>query len=146
VASLGDNVARSAGYLAAFEQGVAQWYHMPLSTTVQRNVGIELMKQVRFCAFAVRHPNESHKLIQYVYEVTAIRLAPRNTLTVEQTGLSSAKTNDYWLLSLGNPSVLASPIEVTDDDAHFKLKTTDLAALKKGGVWSQLPAWFKGSI
>jgi uncharacterized protein len=146
VASLGDNTVRSAGYFTQFESGNAPWYHMPLATTVLRSVGIEVMQQVRFCALAVRHGSEAHKCIKYVYEVKSIRLAPRNSLDLLQAGSISTKTADYWLFELGSSVALAQPIQITDDDAHFKLKTTDLPSLKKGLPWGQLPAWFKGSV
>jgi uncharacterized protein len=145
VASLGDNVPRSAGYFAAFEAGTARWYHMPLSTAVQRSGGVELMMQVRFCAFVVKHPNESHKSIRYVYEVKSIRLDKRRNLAEVQTGLLSQNPAEYWLFELGSSTALSSPIDVADD-AHFKLKTTDLPSLKQGQAWDKLPAWFKGAI
>lgn len=145
VASLGDNVVRGAGYLAAFENGMAQWYHMPLSTTVQRSGGVELMMQVRFCAFVVRYPNQPHKLIKHVYEVKSIRLDKRCNLDESQTGLPSKKTAEYWLFELGSATALSVPIEVADD-AHFKLKTTNLPSLKQGLAWDKLPVWFRGAI
>jgi hypothetical protein len=137
VAHLGPAKGRDKDYLQRFEDGKAGWYHIPVSTTLQKSISYNVMNETRQCAIAVHVTGEKHRVLEYIYDVLSLKVVKRCDITAEQAGKASDRTDDFWLLELGASRTIAQPIIVKNvrKFAVFHTSATDIAASKQ---WSEL--------
>ncbi len=137
VAHLAPVAGRDKSYLQKFKDGKALWYHIPVSTTLDRSIAHNVMQETRYCAIAAPVAGERLKIIEYIYDVVAVSIVKRCDMTVEQAGKLSGDTSAYWLLRLGAARVLPLPIEVNNVRKFvvFHATATELFASKK---WDDL--------
>ena len=110
-APLGPKAGRGQDYLQRFQTGKAGWYHIPLSTTENKAIARNVMREVRYCAIAVHRGGGSERIITHIYEVKSVRLVPRCTMTIDQAGkIDNANEAEYWRLELGYARPLEQPL------------------------------------
>lgn len=99
---------RNADYNRRFEQGEANWYHIPaVSLQGYRD---DQIQAIRYVALGVTRPGMAERVATHLYAVGSVELIPRHMLTVEQSGSLKASDAPYWLFSLTESVVLSQPI------------------------------------
>ncbi len=130
---------RSKSYLEKFKQGKAQWYHLPLKTTLAKKMQRVAMREVKYCAFVVYYPDDLQRRIEYVYEVISVQLVKRREITSEQAGVPIKNSDDdYWLFELGRVNKMELAIDVSGN-RDFKFKLARVDELVKAKSWAELP-------
>jgi len=131
---------RDKAYLERFREGKAQWYHLPLQTTVSKNIQRNAMREIKHCAFVVYYPDDSERRIEYSYEVISVQLQKRKNINKEQAGAELNPKNtekDYWLFELGRATQLSLSIDVSGA-RDFKFRLVSIDALAKAKNWTDL--------
>lgn len=137
VASLGNVSKRDQQYVERFMHGTAGWYHIP-SSTVAKKISRTVMRELIGCAVAVHPVGETGRLIEYLYDVTSVKLVKRSELTVEQAGcLDLTNQNEYWLLKLGASRRLATPFNA-GGIRSFRYRLTSASDLLAAQCWGDL--------
>jgi len=135
-ASLG--AGREKAYVDRFRQGTAGWYHMPLTTTDNKAIERNVLREIRYCAIGVYHIGSSDRVITHLYEVKSVCMMKRCDLSVEQTGKVDLSNEDrYWLFELGYAIPLSQP--VTMPVRAFKFQLTGATELFAAKNWAALP-------
>lgn len=138
VASLGNISGRDEHYVARFMNGTAGWYHIPASTT-DKKITRTVMREFSFCAVAVHPAGAGERLIEYLYDVTSVKLMKRCELTVEQAGsVDPNNQNEYWLLKLGASQRLSTAVS-TSGGRRFRFRLTGASDLLTAKNWNDLP-------
>lgn len=133
---------RDPRYAAAFREGRARWYHMPVSTSRRQGLFTQQMAQIRYCAVAVPVSDPSVQKAFFVYPVLSIRLTAREKLSREQTGSQTSPAlseQQYWLFELGDAIRLPRAV-IKPNTTAFYFRLTQLSALQQGISWTRLPA------
>ena len=137
--SVGLGGDRCKPYLEKFRQGKAQWYHMPLKTTLAKKMQRSAMREIKYCAFVVYYPVDSQRRIDYIYEVISVQLVKRKEITSEQAGVPLKNSDDnYWLFELGRVNNMALSIDVSGT-RDFKFRLARVDELVKAKTWADLP-------
>lgn len=113
--------ARNHGYNAAFEQGVAGWYHLPVAALSDK-YDDDLIEQVRYCALGTTVAGMGERSVKFLWSVLSVQQLPRHVLSVEQAGSLKASDEPYWLFELGDALALDKPI--INFPQHFVAKLT----------------------
>ncbi|OQK16514.1 hypothetical protein AU255_00990 [Methyloprofundus sedimenti] len=130
---------RSKAYLEKFREGKAQWYHLPLKTTVAKRMQRTAMRELKYCAFVVYYPDDVQRRIEYVYELVSVQLVKRRDITAEQAGVPPKNSDDdYWLFELGRVNKMALAIDVSGT-RDFKFRLANIDELIKAEAWTDLP-------
>lgn len=131
-AALGGQRGRAYGYFEGFEQGTAQWYHLPQSTFLQR-FKQHIAEEIRYLALASTSDAQSAtKKIDKLWPVKRVTVLPRDVLTEEQAGKTSDSTDLYYLFELGKPLQLHAPItHVPHRPIKNSMKLTTLTRLER---------------
>ncbi|MGL5698834.1 MAG: hypothetical protein ACRCYL_06165 [Kluyvera sp.] len=133
---------RDPRYVAAFREGRARWYHMPVSTSRRQGMFTRQMAQIRYCAVAVPVNDPTVQKAFFVYPVLSIRLTAREKLSREQTGSQTPPAQgeqQYWLFELGEAIRLPQAV-IKPNTTAFYFRLTQLSALQQGLSWARLPA------
>ncbi|BCR03080.1 hypothetical protein DESUT3_01490 [Desulfuromonas versatilis] len=126
-------------YINRFRSGGPRWYHVPVDTTVKKQISRAMMREIRNCAFAVHHPGEPNRRIEYLYDVLSVKVVKRKELTHEQAGLvKPGDESDYWLLELGSSRCLQSPV-IVPGLRGFRFRLTGAKELLMAADWGELP-------
>jgi hypothetical protein len=142
-APLGPKAGRHKDYLQRFQTGKAGWYHLPLSTTENKAIARNVMREVRYCAIAVYHGGSSERIITHIYEVKSVRLVPRCTMTIDQAGkIDKANETEYWRLELGYARPLEQPL-VMSGLRVFRFQLTNASELLVANNWDDLSMRYK---
>ena len=131
---------RTKAYLDNFRQGKAQWYHIPLQSTLSHIKQRAAIREIKYCAFVVYYPADKQRRIDFIYEVRSVRLVKRKEISDEQAGRAAkleSLEKDYWLFELGNARPLVSSIDVSGA-RDFKLRLVRVEQLMKAGNWKDL--------
>uniref|UniRef100_UPI0026278FFD restriction endonuclease-like protein n=1 Tax=Paenalcaligenes sp. TaxID=1966342 RepID=UPI0026278FFD len=84
--ALGGQRGRDNGYFEKFEQGTAQWYHLPQSTFLQK-FKQHIAEEIRYLALASTSDTQSStKQIDKLWPVRRVTVLPRYAITEEQAG------------------------------------------------------------
>lgn len=135
-ASLGSR--RDKKYVERFRKGTAGWYHMPLTTTDNKAIERNVIREIRYCAIGVHHTGSPDRVITHLYEVKSVRMMKRCHLSAEQTGIIDSSNEDsYWLFELGYSISLLQP--VTMPVRTFKFQLTSAAELCTAKSCDALP-------
>ena len=131
---------RDKAYLEGFRQGKAQWYHLPLQTTISKNIQRHAMREIKHCAFVVYYPDDNKRRIEYSYEIISVQLQKRKNISKEQAGaVVNPKNEDkeYWLFELGRATQLNLSVDVSGV-RDFKFRLVSIKELAKAKVWKDL--------
>ncbi len=131
---------RTNDYLEKFQQGNAQWYHIPLQSTLKKNMQRAAVHEIKFCAFVVYHPAAKQRRIDFIYEVRSVKLLRRKEITDDQAGAKAKPVNldkEYWLFELVKPRSLVSAVDVSGT-RDFKLRLVSAEQLMKAVNWQDL--------
>lgn len=109
-AALGEQSGRDKGYFERFEQGTAQWYHLPKSTFLQK-FKQHVAEEIRYLALASTSATPSSTMqIDKLWPVKRVAVLPRYAITQEQAGKQSSDDDPYYLFELGKPLSLQTPV------------------------------------
>src|SRR5450830_466506 len=147
-ANLGHLEGRTEEYTNAYKTGTADWYHVPVSTTLLKSISHRVMKETRYCAIAVQIVDSDGKHLReiaYLYEVLEIKICTRSALNLKQTGKELAADGDYWLLKLGQVTPISHPVRF-DDNGRFMIFHTSADALRQGEIFEKLPHYYPNMI
>ncbi len=126
---------RNHEYNLAFEQGRANWYHLPV-TSVQGYSEAQI-RQVGFCALGTTAEGMGERGVHYVWRVKSVHKLPRHVLTVAQSGALKPSESLYWLFELEDqPLVLKQPI--IGFPQHFALKLSVFSEIIGVTDWSAI--------
>src|SRR5690606_24205363 len=123
----------------AFNDGTAQWFHLPQDTLSSR-YGINISKEIRYLAIATLSSEDpGTKQIEKIWPVKNVTLIPRNKITKEQAGKDSDSTKIYYLFELGQPLLLMEKItHVPHRQIRNCMKLTTLEYLTAVNQFSDL--------
>lgn len=109
LASAAPKSARNFDYNRRFEQGEANWYHIPVSSL--QDYTDEQVQAIAYLAVGVTKVGVADRTAPYLYSVHEVSKMPRHMLTVAQAGTLKASEEDYWLFELPHSVPLAHPIQ-----------------------------------
>ncbi|SMY33532.1 restriction endonuclease-like protein [Photobacterium andalusiense] len=108
--ALGGQRGRDNDYFEKFEQGRAQWYHLPQSTFL-RKFKQHIAEEIRYLALASTSDiHSSTKQINKLWPVKRVTVLPRYAITEDQAGKRSDSDDLYYLFELGKPLSLQTPV------------------------------------
>ena len=112
---------RNHDYNLTFEQGVAGWYHLPVSVLAEK-YDDALIEQTRYCALGTTVSGMGERSAKFLWSVLSVQQLPRHVLSIEQSGSLKASDEPYWLFELGDAVALEKP--VLNFPQHFAAKLT----------------------
>ncbi|EOI6421420.1 DUF2357 domain-containing protein [Vibrio cholerae] len=129
--ALGGQRGRDNDYFEQFEQGTAQWYHLPQSTFLQK-FKQHIAEEIRYLALASTSDTQSStKQIDKLWPVRRVTVLPRYAITEEQAGKKSGSADLYYLFELGKPLSLQTPVtNVPHRPMKNSMKLTTLTRLE----------------
>lgn len=129
--ALGGQRGRDNGYFEGFEQGTAQWYHLPQSTFLQK-FKQHVAEEIRYLALASTSDTQSStKQIDKLWPVKRVTVLPRFAITEDQAGKKSGSADLYYLFELGKPLLLQTPVaNVPHRPMKNSMKLTTLTRLE----------------
>lgn len=129
--ALGGQRGRDTGYFDGFEQGTAQWYHLPQSTFLQK-FKLHIAEEIRYLALASTSDTQSStKQIEKLWPIKRVVVLPRYTITEDQAGKKSGSVDPYYLFELGKPLSLQTPVSnVPHRPIKNSMKLTTLTRLE----------------
>ncbi len=129
--ALGGQRGRDNGYFEKFEQGTAQWYHLPQSTFLQK-FKQHIAEEIRYLALASTSDTQSStKQIDKLWPVKRVTVLPRYAITEDQAGKKSGSADLYYLFELGKPLSLQTPVtNVPHRPMKNSMKLTTLTRLE----------------
>ncbi|MBN2865714.1 MAG: restriction endonuclease-like protein [Thiotrichales bacterium] len=145
--ALGKPAGRESNYLKRFEEGLAEWYHVPVKTIkdfqnkIEADIEHTIMHELQFVAIATRSFGPASQSIEWVWPVKSVSIKKRRELTLEQTGRAPKNNKDYWLLELGAPFKLRDTvINVPSASFMASIKLTTLIELTESRDFKKLKA------
>ena len=137
--ALGGQRGRDNGYFEQFEQGTAQWYHLPQSTFLQK-FKQHITEEIRYLALAFTSDTQSStKRIDKLWPVKRVTVLPRYAITEEQAGKKSGSANLYYLFELGKPLSLQTPVtNVPHRPMKNSMKLTTLTRLESVNKFNEV--------
>ena len=129
--ALGGQRGRDTGYFDGFEQGTAQWYHLPQSTFLQK-FKLHIAEEIRYLALASTSDTQSStKQIEKLWPIKRVVVLPRYAITEDQAGKKSGSVDPYYLFELGKPLSLQTPVSnVPHRPIKNSMKLTTLTRLE----------------
>lgn len=129
--ALGGQRGRDNGYFEKFQQGTAQWYHLPKSTFLQK-FKQHIAEEIRYLALASTSDTQtSTKQIDKLWPVKRVTVLPRYAITEDQAGKKSGLAELYYLFELGKPLSLQTPVtNVPHRPMKNSMKLTTLTRLE----------------
>lgn len=129
--ALGGQRGRDNRYFEKFEQGTAQWYHLPQSTFLQK-FKQHIAEEIRYLALASTSDTQSStKQIDKLWPVKRVTVLPRYAITEDQAGKKSGSADLYYLFELGKPLSLQTPVtNVPHRPMKNSMKLTTLTRLE----------------
>lgn len=129
--ALGGQRNRNNDYFDRFEQGTAQWFHLPQSTFLQK-FNQHVVEEIRYLALAFTSDTQnSTKQINKLWPVKRVIMLPRFAITEAQSGKKSGSSDFYYLFELGKPLMLQTPVtNVPHRPMKNSMKLTTLTRLE----------------
>lgn len=145
--ALGGRRGRDNDYFEKFEQGTAQWYHLPQSTFLQKfkqHIG----EEIRYLALASTSDSQSStKKIDKLWPVKRVTLLPRFEISEDQAGKKSDSTDLYYLFELGKPlSLQTSVTNVPHRPIKNSMKLTTLSRLESVTTFSEIEKVYEEAL
>ena len=138
---------RNTAYLKSFEQGTAQWYHLPQNTFLQK-FRQHVAEEIRYLALASTSKTKSStKQIDKLWPVKRVMVLPRCAITEIQAGKKSSSADLYYLFELGKPLTLqVSVTNVPHRPLKNSMKLTTLTQLECATVFSDIKKVYQGAL
>jgi hypothetical protein len=145
--ALGGQRGRDNGYFEKFDQGTAQWYHLPQSTFLQK-FKQHIAEEIRYLALASTSDTQSStKQIDKLWPVKRVTVLPRYAITEEQTGKKSDSTDLYYLFEIGKPLSLQTPVtNVPHRPIKNSMKLTTLTRLESVTKFNEIEKVYKEAM
>jgi len=145
--AVGGKINRESSYLAAFENGTANWYHTKESTFNDK-FKEHVIREIRYLALATTSKqNPSTKQIDKLWPVVSVANVPRARITVEQAGKASDSIEPYYLFELGKPLTLKDAVVgVPHQPIKNTMKLTDLSQMEKAQVFADLETVYQDAL
>lgn len=138
---------RVNSYFECFEQGTAQWYHIPQSTFLQK-FKQHVAEEIRYLALASTSDIQSStKKIDKVWPVKRVTLLPRHAISEVQAGKKSDSADLYYLFELGKQLMLQIPVtNVPHRPIRNSMKLTTLTSLESVSKFSEIERVYEGAL
>lgn len=138
---------RPVGYFEAFEQGTAEWYHLP-QNTFKAKFKFHIAQEIRYLAIAINSNQDTYtKQIDKVWPIISVSLLTRKRITAEQSGKASDSTELYYLFQLGKPLTLQTPVQrVPHRPLKNSIKLTTLQNLQRSSNFKHLMTVYHDAI
>ncbi|ENM3828824.1 restriction endonuclease-like protein [Vibrio cholerae] len=145
--ALGGQRGRDNGYFEQFEQGTAQWYHLPQSTFLQK-FKQHIAEEIRYLALASTSDTQSStKQIDKLWPVKRVTVLPRYAITEEQAGKKSGSADLYYLFELGKPLSLQTPVtNVPHRPMKNSMKLTTLTRLESVTTFAEVEKVYEAAM
>lgn len=145
--ALGGQRGRNDAYFERFEQGTAQWYHLPQSTFLQK-FKQHIAEEIRYLALASTSDTQSStKQIDKLWPVKRVTVLPRYAITEEQAGKKSDSADLYYLFQLGKPLLLQTPVtNVPHRPMKNSMKLTTLTRLESVTKFAEVEKVYEEAI
>ncbi|EHK7542359.1 restriction endonuclease-like protein [Vibrio cholerae] len=145
--ALGGQRGRDNGYFEQFEQGTAQWYHLPQSTFLQK-FKQHIAEEIRYLALASTSDTQSStKQIDKLWPVKRVTVLPRYAITEEQAGKKSGSADLYYLFELGKPLSLQTPVtNVPHRPMKNSMKLTTLTRLESVTKFAEVEKVYEAAM
>ncbi|SJN57220.1 hypothetical protein VR7878_02189 [Vibrio ruber DSM 16370] len=145
--ALGGQRGRDNGYFEKFEQGTAQWYHLPQSTFLKK-FNQHIAEEIRYLALASTSDTQSStKQIDKLWPVKRVTVLPRYAITEEQTGKKSGSADLYYLFELGKPLSLQTPVtNVPHRPMKNSMKLTTLTRLESVTKFTEVEKVYEAAM
>ncbi|ENM3874132.1 restriction endonuclease-like protein [Vibrio cholerae] len=145
--ALGGQRGRDNGYFEQFEQGTAQWYHLPQSTFLQK-FKQHIAEEIRYLALASTSDTQSStKQIDKLWPVKRVTVLPRYAITEEQAGKKSGSADLYYLFELGKPLSLQTPVtNVPHRPMKNSMKLTTLTRLESVTKFTEVEKVYEAAM
>lgn len=134
LASAAPKAQRDGEYNRRFEQGEADWYHVPCAS-LSRYQEADI-QSVAYVAIGTTQSGQSGRVASFLYAVASVARLPRHMLSVAQSGQLVAKDTPYWLFELSHSVPLAQPI--IDFPMSFEAKLSVADELRSVHRFSEL--------
>ncbi|RMA82625.1 restriction endonuclease-like protein [Umboniibacter marinipuniceus] len=146
-ASLSGQRGRDKGYFEKFEQGTAEWYHLPKSTFLNK-FKQHIAEEIRYLALATTSEMQSStKKIDKLWPVKRASLVPRYTITEDQAGKQSDSADLYYLFELGKPLLLQTPVtNVPHRPMKNSMKLTTLSRLEGATQFAEVEKVYEEAL
>jgi len=138
---------RDNGYFEKFEQGTAQWYHLPQSTFLQK-FKQHIAEEILYLALASTSDTQSStKQIDKLWPVKRVTALPRYTITEDQAGKKSGSADLYYLFELGKPLSLQTPVtNVPHRPMKNSMKLTTLTRLESVTKFAEVEKVYEAAM
>jgi hypothetical protein len=145
--ALGGQRGRDNGYFEQFEQGTAQWYHLPQSTFLQK-FKQHIAEEIRYLALASTSDIQSStKQIDKLWPVKRVTVLPRYAITEDQAGKKSGSADLYYLFELGKPLSLQTPVtNVPHRPMKNSMKLTTLTRLESVTKFTEVERVYEAAM
>lgn len=145
--ALGGQRGRDNGYFEQFEQGTAQWYHLPQSTFLQK-FKQHIAEEIRYLALASTSDTQSlSKQIDKLWPVKRVTVLPRYAITEDQAGKKSGSADLYYLFELGKPLSLQTPVtNVPHRPIKNSMKLTTLTRLESVTKFTEVERVYEAAM
>lgn len=145
--ALGGQRGRDNGYFEQFEQGTAQWYHLPQSTFLQK-FKQHIAEEIRYLALASTSDTQSSiKQIDKLWPVKRVTVLPRYAITEDQAGKKSGYADLYYLFELGKPLSLQTPVtNVPHRPMKNSMKLTTLTRLESVTKFAEVEKVYEAAM
>lgn len=145
--ALGGQRGRDNGYFEQFEQGTAQWYHLPQSTFLQK-FKQHIAEEIRYLALASTSDTQSStKQIDKLWPVKRVTVLPRYAITEDQAGKKSSSADLYYLFELGKPLSLQTPVtNVPHRPMKNSMKLTTLTRLESVTKFTEVEKVYEAAM
>lgn len=109
---------RAEGYYEQFNDGSANWFHIPLSTFERENMKSHAINELRYCIVAT--PNaQGIRVASHIWVVESVKICSRDELTLDQSGVDVIDSKKkYWLLKFGEAKPLDRLMTAPSDEHH----------------------------
>ena len=128
-------VYKDSEYVDRFSDGTAKWYHIPVKPKDGLAIGKDLMREIEYCAVTVM--NGDSISCNYLYPIVKAVIKPRGEIN-EFAGGTSERTDEYWLLELGEPQELKSSIKRETNACHFDLRLVTKKDFLAASSWEDI--------
>lgn len=145
--ALGGQRGRDNSYFEKFEQGTAQWYHLPKSTFLQK-FKQHIVEEIRYLALASTSDTQSStKKIDKLWPVKRVTALPRYAIRKDQAGKKSDSADLYYLFELGKPLSLQTPVtNVPHRPIKNSMKLTTLTRLESITKFTEVEKAYEEAI
>lgn len=134
LASAAPKSQRDGQYNRRYEEGEANWYHIP-ATSLQDYTD-EQIQQIAYLAIGITKPELAERTAMHLYAVASVQKMPRHMLTVEQAGSLKPQETMYWLFELSRSVLLAQPI--AGFSREFRVKVAPAKQLLSSHLFDEL--------